>query len=454
LTYKIQAAKTSFHSGRIRIAYVPSGQLSQNYNLDTCYSWVMDLRTSDQIEFTIPYISNTQYKEVNLSPPTGNPTTNSTTGVLITEVLNALRAPDTVDQSVELNMWISGASDFQLAIPDFDRYRIGNGTETDSPPRNQFEPKTLKEISVDEVDTEIPSLAPVRGRRRRYAVDEDYDFSSGYESQVLGTFQDQGFNDFSDAAQMFGMKTTDQLTPKTLTIGEDIQNLRSLIKRFGLRAEGVVNQKFADFYVNNGFFGEPEEVDVVALDYFSWLYRFYRGGQRYKFFVEPVSMINKDFTENRVDATSFATDVQAVRVVDTPYIYASGVYNANSLPAAGDLTQSQTAPSTRYYRGSNFTTAHFPRLNPIIEVTVPYYANTPILPVTSENGTALADIKYNAVALSYQGTAITDFSFNDQGEIDQKPNETTRANVKYMTAAADDFSFGWLIGPPYLKNNA
>lgn len=469
LTYKVQAAKTSFHSGRIRIAYVPSGQLSQNYNLDTCYSWVMDLRTSDQIEFTIPYISNTQYKEVVLADVNAAPNTNSTTGVLVTEVLNALRAPDTVDQSIDINMWISGASDYQLAIPDFDRYRIGNGTPTSTVRQSHLKPKTSRIIPIKEVEREIPALnstsederrraeylARMRARReKRDAGEEDYDFSSGYESQVLGNFQDQGFNDFSDAAQMFGMKTTDQLTPKTLTIGEDVQNIRSLIKRFGLRAEGIIDQRYADLYISNGFFGEDEETDVVALDYFSWLYRFFRGGQRYKFFIEPASLPNKEITENRRGATTFTSDVEPVRLTDTPYVYVSGVYNANPLPAPGIITLSQTAFSTRPYRGTNFTTAHFPRLNPIVEVTVPYYANTPILPITSEDGTALADINYNAVDLSYLGQEIQDYSFDGAGIVQPTPNAQTRANVKYYTAAADDFSFGWLVGPPYLKNNA
>jgi hypothetical protein len=448
LTYKVQAAKTSFHSGRIRIAFVPSGVLSQGYNLDTCYSWIMDLRTSDQMEFTIPYISNTQYKEVILAPVSGVPTTAGTTGVLVTEVLNALRAPDTVEQSIEINMWISGASDYQLAIPDFNRYKIGNGTAKASPQRDEFASSRILEI--DEIPTEAPELVPPpreRPRTRRGAPDLDYDFSSGYESQVLGAFQDQGFNDFSDAAQMFGMKSTDQLTPKTLTIGEDVQNIRSLIKRFGMRAEGSITTRYANFYVNNGFFGEAEDEDVVALDYFSWMYRFYRGGQRYKFFIEPATVPTGAVSKG--ETRSYITPIPTT---DTPYVFVSGVYNANGVPQPGTLQTNNAAPPTRYYRGTNFTTCHFPRLNPIVEVTVPYYANTPILPIIAKDGVALADIKYNAVGLGYQGQIILDHEW-DGTNIVPKPNALARANVKYSTAAADDFSFGWLVGPPTLKDN-
>lgn len=451
LTYKIQAAKTSFHSGRIRIAYVPSGQLAQNYNLDTCYSWVMDLRTSDQIEFTIPYISNTQYKEVTLAGIDGAPNTNSTTGVLVTEVLNALRAPDTVSQTIDLNMWISGASDFQLAIPDFDRYRIGNGTVNSTAPRNELETVTKKTVSVEEAQDLLPKQDTSDKPKRigkRSIPDEDYDFSSGYESQVLGNFQDQGFNDFSDAAQMFGMKSTDQLTPKTLTIGEDISNVRSLIKRFGKVANGVINRRAAEFYVGNGYFGSQEEREVVPLRYFSWIYRFWRGGIRYKYNFFPEDA----FLTKATNPATTQTEATVVRSTDdSPEVTVTGVYNANPLPAIG-LLQQNNAGVTTYDRGANFVHRAFVGLNPCVEVTAPYYSNTPILPITAPTGIPLSDINYNATSLAYRGKVMSE-DFWDGQSWSEIASDQTRQSVNYYTAAADDFSMGWLVGPPYLKNN-
>ncbi|APG78530.1 hypothetical protein 2 [Wenzhou picorna-like virus 28] len=500
LTYKVQVAKTSFHSGRIRIAYVPSGVLNQKYNLDTCYSWVLDLRTSDQIEFTIPYISNTQYKEVDLAPVASEPRTESTTGILVTEVLNALRAPDTVDQAVEINMWISGASDYQLAIPDFDRYRIGNGKEAASTVKNSLIPKKSTVVSTKETEKEVPDpvpdqttqashtaeqarkavanlrmeterLAAEEERRKEYqkrldeyyayerasrqprsTPDEDYDYSSGYESQVLGNFQDQGFNDFSDAAQMFGMKSTDQLTPKTLTIGEDVQNIRSLIKRFGLRGEAALTHRYNTFYVNNGFFGSPEELSVVALDYFSWIYRFYRGGQRYKFILDPRVCNDAIFYQTKGAEGKPEFQIQYMPKKEVPSINVSGAYNADPLPKVGEMNSSDTPVPEPYHRGTNFSHRPFTSLNPMIEVTLPFYANTPILPISSDDGLALADIRYNAVVLEYRGVRIEDVHYDGTGFV-ATPSTDTRCEIAYYTAAADDFSFGWLIGPPYLKEN-
>lgn len=449
LTYKVTVAKTAYHSGRLRIAFVPSGQLNQNYNLDTCYSWVLDLRTSDQIEFTIPYIANTQYKRVILAPPTAVPNESATTGILVTEVLNALRAPDTVEQSVELNMWVSAASDYDLEIPDFERYRIGNGTETSPTQTDMFTPQKLEPVTKKEIVEKLT-------RRRRQVpakVDEDYDFSSDYESQVLGNFQDQGFNDFSDAANMFGMNTTNTLVPKTLTIGEDVRNIRSLIKRFGFRAETVFKSRYQKVTVSNGYFGKEEDTSVAALDYFSWLYRFWRGSIRYKVAVQPKTMHDAFLYVANDGLGVEKPTISHVAVQENPVVHVTSANAATSLPVAGSVL-SQNTPPTPNYKGTSFSHRQFVDLNPFIEVTCPYYSNTPILPICAPDGIPLDDITYNACVLDYQGSRVSNINWNAiSGLFETTPSTEDRADVDLRVAAGDDFSMGWLIGAPYLKDN-
>lgn len=458
LTYKVQVAKTAYHSGRIRIAFVPSGQHGQNYNLDTCYSWILDLRTSDQIEFTIPYISNTQYKSVILAPPVADPNVKSSTGVLVTEVLNALRAPDTVEQSVEINMWIAGASDYITDIWDFDRYRIGNGAANASIPK-PFLARETKVLTPAEAEEELdPKNLPKPLNRRRRNVtessDEDYDFSSDYSSQVLGNFQDQGFNDFSDAAQMFGMNTTDKITPRKLAIGEDVNNIRSLIKRFGFRGGVVLEERFNKITVSTGYFGTAELKNVTPLDYFSWIYRFYRGSTRFKIgcSTRPAHTM---FQYKANDG--LGVEVPGVGIVpatDNPEVYVATANAATSLPASGSILSSDTVKPPIVYSNANFSHRQFVNLNPFIEVTAPYYSNVPILPITAPDGTALQDISYNALVFGYDGNNLVDVNWDEaSGTYKQVSITSPRADVSYFVAAGDDFQMGWLVGAPYLKDN-
>lgn len=438
LRFKLQAAKTAYHSGRLRISFVPSGVLAQNYNLDNAYSWILDLRTSDELEFTIPYISNTQYKKVILAPPSAAPNSSSTTGILVVEVLNQLRAPDTVEQSVELNLWIAGASDYQLAVPDFSRYRIGNGTPTNAPPRvDTADPDILVAAGLDK--------EPLQRKKRALpqpVVSEDYDYSSGYESQVMGAFQDIGFNDMKDAAPMFGMTPVDPLEPKKLTIGEDICNLRSLIKRFGWRISYPVQTRFVRADINLGYFQDAEATSVCAIDYFSWMYRFYRGGIRYKFETSPRGLPSGATYVNNDGAGLEVPTAVYTSTVDDPQLRLNLNVNAEALPSNASVATNQGTPvQPETWKNTNFTHVTFPRLNPFSEVTAPYYGNTPILPITASTGIALDDIAYNVLTYTYDGNNINDVNWDaDSGAWVTTATTETRADINSWIAAADDFS--------------
>lgn len=442
LKFKIQAAKTAYHSGRMRISFVPSGLLAQNYDLDKVNSWILDLRTSDELEFEVPYISNTQYKKVILAPPNAAPNPSATTGILVFEVLNALRAPDTVEQSIEINLWIAGASDYQVAIPDFSRYRIGNGT-ADSV------------ILPAVTDPDIEELVPKRTKRDVNTVTEDYDYSSGYESQVLGAFQDQGFNDMGDAAKMFEMSKVDTLTPKKLTIGEDVTNIRSLIKRFGWVAAYTLDKRFLSTDFNLGNFRTEESTSVCALDYFSWLYRFYRGSIRYKIVTDlrPLSVGSLHKGSRSVGVAEDTITYNSVE--DNPQLHVSLNVGADALPQRAVIETSQTAePTPISWRGTNFSHRTFPRLNPYTEITAPYYGTTPILPITAPNGIALDDVFYNSLNIAYSGNQFSDYNYDATlRKYVETPSVAPRADIHFWTAAGDDFSFGWLVGPPHLKDN-
>lgn len=133
-----------------------------------------------------------------------------------------------------------------------------------------------------------------------------------------------------------------------------------------------------------------DNADTVGRDYMSYLsylYRFYRGGRRYKFF--------------------------------------------NTAP----LKQSQTCYLQSFLCPRNYTADEinidgpthitYPVINPVHEVEVPFYSQYRKIPIASTT-----DKGYDSSLMFYSNVGTTQ---------------------KVFRAGNDDFSFGWLIGPPQLQ---
>jgi hypothetical protein len=432
ITYTVQVAKTSYHSGRLRISFVPSGTAGQTYDANNCYTWVLDLRTSNQIEFTIPYAANTQFKNLVLFPKGVAPDVSFTTGVLQFEVLNRLRTPDTLPQVVQVNLWIKGAEDFKLAVPDFTRYVVTRPIVPESEPEK---PTEYVGFIPDVEENKHIRPGDLMAPNRRVRALPDYDAESDYESQVLGNFQDPGFNDFSSAAKMFEMNSSPPLEKSGLSIGEDISSVRQLIKRFGYHK--IEQCTGSGYYVlgSTSHFGKPYSIAEVAndkvftqapIEYFSWIYRFYRGGRRYKFMSLP-------------NATNFSGGPVLVPFSPEVDVYSGLRVAYENTPSAIVSADSIIETSlNRYCKSSNFTNYTFSKTNEVSEVTLPYYHNCHILPIMSQNGDALSDIKYN--------------SFLFEARVRQTSLDPVTGGVtmhpSLLIAAADDFDFGWVVGQP------
>jgi len=125
------------------------------------------------------------------------------------------------------------------------------------------------------------------------------------------------------------------------------------------------------------------------LDYLSYMYRFFRGGLRYKFF----------FTNTPVSSTNTFNSVY----FQTSIFQNGSTYN--------NIDQ---GPSHITY----------PKLNPVHEVTVPYYSQYRKLPISVSPGERVMTLQY------YANNAM---------------------GTKVLRSGADDFSYGWLMGTPQLS---
>jgi len=364
IKYKIQAAKTAYHSGRLRIIYIPAATDSSIDSADQAYNWVFDLRTSSEIEFTIPYNNILEWQLCGVTDELNSP---FSTGVVRIEVLNELRAPTTVAQDLIFNIWLSGAEDLQFSVFDITRY--------------------------------VPSITV-----------------PSFEGQTLGATQDMGFNDMSNKPPMFCMEPTDKINPCKLAIGEMITNLRQITRRFGLVTKqnvpsNTLLRSFPAYTFGNAFVPGDNlgQYYISPVDYISWIYKFFRGGSRFKAFY---------------DGTTLDGGVQeaclAVGAPETSYDSVDTAFFEQYFDAAGS------------YQHRVFTNQ-----NPVLEITTPFYSQTPIRPIQApgENEIPLLDNlcvyyrlrRYNPPAGSLQSTRL-----------------------EVYKAASDDFSFGWLVGPPYL----
>jgi len=163
ITYTFKFFKTDFHSGRVRFTYVPGARRTTNFSsidVNKCYSEVHDLRSTRDVEFTIPYNYLQPWKD---APDTAQgasleealaPIGYDPQGYIYVSVVNALRNPSTVASEIEAIMLVSAASDFQFGVPSADGAIkiISRATEVPTPTisgraqaGNFFETTTVEE---------------------------------------------------------------------------------------------------------------------------------------------------------------------------------------------------------------------------------------------------------------------------------------------------------------------
>lgn len=115
---KLKFVKTQFHTGRLMIIWTPGrGVLTTPSIADSTYSirQILDVRDGNETCIQLPWLLPYNYVEVG-----------QTYGKLDVIVLNPLRAPETVSQSVQILKYVSGGDDFEFAVPGYNGADPGN----------------------------------------------------------------------------------------------------------------------------------------------------------------------------------------------------------------------------------------------------------------------------------------------------------------------------------------
>lgn len=496
IKYRLAAAKTAFHTGRLRITYHPgiygsdtlSGTIAEN-----AYNWILDLSVSSELEFEVPYVSNVPWKEVYLGPydDASWNLERFSTGTITITVLNALRrSSEYVADNVPLNMWISGGEDIAYAMPDFARFAVA-------------EP--------------VPALGELQE-----------DPESEWKAQVFNltsTAIEHNEQVQDTSTSMFPMGTMDHTMAEQLCIGEKITSLRQLIKRFGTTSIGKPfpyvdkfgvgfafpgpiplnndNYLFNVIRVDPGYFGEmtttgsnqwqyiqyptqreadgtltEEAFEAVVqpparcpLYYISYLYRFWRGSRRYKFATPSTNglrctnmgMRPAQGAPTRGDYTTAIDgfEYDAIRPSDPLIVRRSTNIDENgslNKPVLGTFTNEQVSSTFEHYV--------YPDLNGTVEFEVPYYAQTPISlvgegTISDVDGPIIRRSKIDIMrSLDPKGMDRPMYAYNSDRAFAEAPvlgtNDTGGVRncfgaYNLYEAAGDDFSFGYLIGAPRIR---
>jgi hypothetical protein len=122
IDYRIQVVATQFHSGKLIASFLPGLSSADGISLSqkvACPNLIMDLNENKEWVFSVPWNSILPWLRVAYPYWEYDPVRFSeiALGFLAISVLNPLTAPSTVAPSVEINVFISGGTDFKLKGP-------------------------------------------------------------------------------------------------------------------------------------------------------------------------------------------------------------------------------------------------------------------------------------------------------------------------------------------------
>lgn len=421
IVYTFKFVKTQYHSGRLRISFIPfyfNTTISTGTpDVSRTQKVVVDLRTSTEVSFTVPYISSRPWMFCT-RPESAWLGTNNTlmyncvSGIVRVEVLNQLVAASNVFQSIDTIVEVSGGPDLTFAGPTDPSYYPYSGVLT----------------ALQEEKNEVERV-------------QEYSRDNKIVTQVMGEDQAVPRSDAQHGRHPMAIDThqiASNWSPEAMCIGEKIMSIRQLIKRFGtyssnfFAASTPANSLLLfPFAVRNPPATVGMDVDISLLEYYYFIYAFWRGSVRIKHAAtvtagsEPITKFSGYWIVNMFNSVQDTMNALITTMIaGTPVAL---YIQPNSIAKHG---QSKQLIDTTI-EGS-------------VEYEVPYYNVSHISPAT----TFLAASKPTTMDDLYKGhqppIAIT-------AQLQASPTTTSIDTITYK-AAGDDYSLMYIVGVPPLAN--
>lgn len=408
ISFRFSVVKNQYYSGRLVFIYYAGHTTGSVINYGTfevakCPQWVWDIKEDSDLQITIPYASNVQYLATQLNNPSDVTTRDALgldviTGTLAVFVENKLRGPATVPDHIYCQMWAHGGSDLAFGIGDMVRFH----------PYTAVPVAALLPLGVSDPITMLPPKKKVvkqlvRGTRPLQAQMMRVESTFNVNHTETGDRNPEG-------SSLLVSKAKDNMNPEMFCLGEIVNNLRPYTRRFGFEYSWASPSFPGRLTLDPAyFFTEVVQASNNPINYFMRMYVFYRGSVRYKLF-----FIAKNFQSET------ASDYRWICNVSSSNIRAGSPEQYSTVPA----------DTTSLYAG-RFTHKQYLELNPVVEITCPYYSNVPIQIISK---TYLTDLHQR---MRWKFTNNSDPTLtNDRGEI--------------WKAGGDDFTFGYLVGAPML----
>lgn len=398
LCFKISVVKTAFHTGRLEIFFDPGMYNSKvnsmfiepdtayykNVDSTNNYKYILDLTNDTEVTIKIPFVSerlflSTRGLNTGTKMPTMNDVAESIIGSLIIRPVSHLMHPETVKNQVDILVW-KWAEDVVFSCP------INSGG-TDLSIYVKEEEISFPSVTVIDIDRNILRKLPISIDGKQYPLscgaatdkedngcDDGFITNNGDCIRVSGIAQiNIGNKAEANVITFFSTTNVEQENMNACknAAGERLVNLRPLLRIFRHYIEVDGQGQPINLTINAQAEDNRQAPDYLS--YLSYMYRFFRGGFRYKIMSDGKTVTSR-LLEKQGDS--------------------------------GKLTPSHIT---------------FPALNPVHEISVPYYSQYRKLPISSsEAGIMQLNVKTDATS------------------------------AKLLRAGNDDLTFGWLMGTPQL----
>nr|UFZ21066.1 MAG: structural polyprotein [Planococcus ficus-associated picorna-like virus 1] len=157
ITFDIEIIATRFHSGKLVLGFLPNASgAGATYNdiVTALPNITLDIQQTSKFSFTVPFVSPTALKSTRYATDSNDNFTidECMTGFLYMYIQNRLTNASNVASTVDINLYIRAADDFQFFVPRATEIQTA-APKYPVPPSEQLEPTSSSiELQVDRSD--------------------------------------------------------------------------------------------------------------------------------------------------------------------------------------------------------------------------------------------------------------------------------------------------------------